>query len=200
MQNAYKELPENYECAYHINAKDTKTGIILNVFSLIIMVISMAICFIPLILNPDTVWEINIYTYLLSLSVTLLCIISYMVLHELVHGFAYKCLTKEKLTFGISWSCAFCGVPNVYVNRKTALISLTAPLITFSVIFIALTILMYFTNTIFYLCASALLSLHLGGCVGDIYMTALFLFKFKQKDLLMRDTGPEQFVYIKKIY
>ncbi|MBR7141282.1 MAG: DUF3267 domain-containing protein [Clostridia bacterium] len=195
MQNSYKELPDGYECIYHINAKDTKIGLIMNVFALVIMVVVMAICVLPLILAPEVDW--GKYD-IVAIIITFLCYFAYIVLHELVHGIAYKSLTKEKLTFGLSWSCAFCGVPNVYVNRKTALISLTAPLIVFTLLFTALTVVLYFVNTFYYLCASLLLSLHLGGCVGDIYMTALFLFKFKQKDLLMRDTGPEQFVYIKK--
>ena len=43
-----------------------------------------------------------------------------------------------------------------------------------------------------------LLGLHLGGCSGDIYFASLLLFKFKSPDTLARDTGPEQFIYVKK--
>ena len=124
--------------------------------------------------------------------------IAYIVLHELVHGIAYKSLTGEKLTFGMSWSCAFCGVPNIYTYRRTALISLTAPLIVFSVIFIAIAAVLYFVSPIYYLIVSFLFGLHLGGCSGDIYVTILFLTKFKDKSTLMKDTGPEQFFYVKE--
>ena len=119
-----------------------------------------------------------------------------MVLHELIHGAAYKKLTGEKLTFGMSWSCAFCGVPNIFTYKRCALISVLAPFVIFSLIFIPLTVALYFVDTHYYLLSALLLGLHLGGCCGDLYVSLLLLFKFKNKKLLMRDTGPEQFFYL----
>jgi hypothetical protein len=41
--------------------------------------------------------------------------------------------------------------------------------------------------------------MHLGGCVGDDYVTLLFLFKFKDKTTLVQDTGPKQTIYVKEV-
>ena len=119
-----------------------------------------------------------------------------IVLHELVHGIAYKTLTGEKLTFGISWSCAYCGVPNIYTYRKTAIISVMAPLVVFSVLFVIALAILYSISPLYYLAVAFVFGMHLGGCSGDIYVLYLLLTKFKNKKTLMRDTGPEQFFYI----
>ena len=120
----------------------------------------------------------------------------YIVLHELVHGIAYKALTGEKLTFGVSWSCAFCGVPHVYTYRKTAVISVISPFAVFTLLFIPIILILYPISPLYYLIAAFLFGMHLGGCSGDLYVFYLLTVKFKSKETLMRDTGPEQFFYV----
>ncbi|MCQ2122483.1 MAG: DUF3267 domain-containing protein, partial [Fibrobacter sp.] len=58
----------------------------------------------------------------------------YIVLHELVHGAVYKLLTGQKLTFGFKASVAYCGVPDIYVYRRTALAALLAPFVVFDIV------------------------------------------------------------------
>ena len=191
-----KELPEEYKEVFHLDARNIKFGIIFNAIALLVTIIVTVIAIALLALGNVS---ISIGANLLVAYIVLMVsMIAYIVLHELVHGIAYKSLTGEKLTFGMSWSCAFCGVPNIYTYRRTALISLTAPLIVFSVIFIALAAVLYFVSPVYYLIVSFLFGLHLGGCSGDIYVTILFLTKFKDKSTLMKDTGPEQFFYVKE--
>ncbi|MBQ7760485.1 MAG: DUF3267 domain-containing protein [Clostridia bacterium] len=199
--NNYKhELPENYEQVYHIDAKDFKIGLILNLGALIIMGISGVLVAITTILsvtfNQTSIDEFAKDWYLF-IVIFIPGIIVYMILHELVHGIAYKSLTKEKLSFGISWSCAYCGVPNIYVYRKASMISLIMPCLVFSILFITLGAIFFFVNPILHVAIGALFSMHIGGCVGDLYMFFLYIFKFKDKETLMKDTGPEQFIYQK---
>ena len=118
----------------------------------------------------------------------------YLVLHELVHGIVYKLMTREKLTFGISFSCAYCGVPDVFVTKKTALSALVAPFAVFTVAF-ALPI--AFVGDYAALFLSFLLVLHFGGCSGDLYDMILLLFVIKG-DVLMKDTGPKQTFYVRR--
>ena len=198
-QNYENELPEGYKQVLHIDAKDAKTGIIMNVVSLLILVIVLAVAYIPLKLNNVDIllnFPAKDSTEF-PIAMLLFCIVlfAYIVMHELVHGIAYKCLTGEKLTFGISWSCAFCGVPHIYSYRKTAIISSAAPLVLFSSIFGAITFLLYFVSPIYYLLSAILFGLHLGGCSGDMYII-LMLLRYSNPKVLMRDTGPEQFIYI----
>ncbi len=86
-------------------------------------------------------------------------------------------------------------MPNVYTYRKTALISVSAPLIVFTLILIPIVAIFYFTNVVYYFIFAFVLGLHLGGCVGDIYVMYLLAIKHKSKKTLMRDTGPEMTIY-----
>lgn len=193
MENYYNELPEGYELKKEIDATDKKTGIIFNVFALIIMaVLIIGLFFIKNI--KIELGEENLGKYYISTVVFLVAMVLYIILHELVHGIAYKALTKQKLTFGITLSCAFCGVPNIYTTRKTSLIALLSPFIVFTIAFGALVILL--PNDITGLYASVLFAIHVGGCIGDLYCTWLLLFKLP-KDTIINDTGPKQTFYSK---
>ena len=191
MPSHYLELPAGYGAAYRINAKDKKTGLILNGIGLVLTVLLV----IPAVLAADLT-RLRLEKLLLYDIVFLAALVAYLVLHELTHGAAYKLLTKEKLTFGFSWSCAFCGVPQCYVSRRTALISLAAPLTVFSLVFLPLAILTYPVSVEAFLLFAFLFAVHIGGCTGDLYMMFLLCFKYKDPALLMRDTGPEQWLYL----
>ena len=198
-QNFERELPSGYKLVKHINAKDVKLGLIFNGVCLLLIAAVLALAWIPLIGRDLSVFlsdEEDLISLLVAWVVLIVVMILYIVLHEMAHGTAYKALTGEKLTFGMSWSCAFCGVPSIYTYRRTAIISLIAPLTVFGVIFLPLTVWLYFVNPIYYLLSAFMLGMHLGGCSGDIYCTLLFLFKYKDKKTLMRDTGPQQYLYV----
>ena len=153
-KNFEKELPEGYKQAMYINAKQAKFGIIFNVIALLVLVAVMVVAIIPLYQSGRftlDILRIELLNYLIAMLVFVVAILSYIVLHELVHGLAYKILTGEKLTFGISWSCAFCGVPHIYTYRKTAVISVSAPLVIFTLILTPITVLLYFVSPLYYL-------------------------------------------------
>lgn len=192
-QTFERAIPEGYTEVYHIDAANKKTGLLLTLGSLLIA--ACLIFFFFLSIDSISIDLRNLMKYNLVFLVVML---AYVILHELTHGAVYKTLTKEKLRFGITWSAAFCGVPDIYTYRDTALKSLGAPLVLFSVILIPLLIWLYRVDAGWYLVAGVIFSLHISGCIGDLYMTALFLTKFKDPATLMRDTGPEQWIYGKK--
>jgi hypothetical protein len=194
-----KEIPEGYERKKYINAKSAKFGIIFNLIAMVILALVMLIAFLPLrgMEFSSMIESIGLTAYMVSMLIFFVGMLGYIVLHELVHGAAYKKLTGEKLTFGMSWSCAFCGVPNIYVYRKASLISSAAPLVVFSIILGALTAILYFVSPWYYILSAFIFGLHLGGCSGDMYVILLLLFKFKDETTLIRDTGPEQSFYVK---
>ncbi len=187
-----RTIPDGYKEAYHIDAANKKTGILFTLGSLIIAAALIFFFFKTL----DNI-TINLGKLMKYNLVLLISMIAYIILHELTHGAVYKILTKEKLRFGITWSAAFCGVPDIYTYRNTALKSLVAPLTLFSVILIPLLVWLYRVDQGWYLVIGIIFSLHFSGCIGDMYMTALFLTKFKDPATLMRDTGPEQWIYTK---
>lgn len=193
MKNKYFEetLPEGYVTAFKVNATNKKTAVLLNIACLVVTAAVIALAYAS-IRPSDFSDNFRLSSYLL-LAAAMLC---YIVFHELVHGLAYKIMTKRKLKFGIALSAAFCGVPDIYVYRRTALISLLAPFTVFTVIFSLSAVLLH--NEWDKLYAMILLGIHLGGCVGDLYDTFLYLFRFRDNSVLMRDTGPEQTFYTKK--
>lgn len=196
MENYYKTLPEGYKEVKVVDAKEKKTSVVFTLCSLLLTALPL----IPVLLTFGglrLLYEQYGRTGMLVADlVFLVSIVLYLVLHELVHGAAYKALTHQKLTFGFTLTVAFCGVPDVYTSRKTALIALLAPFVTFSVILIPLTIWFYSFNRLYYLLSGILFAIHFGGCVGDLYMTYLLLFKFRDPRTLMNDTGPKQTIYI----
>lgn len=198
-KNFEKELPAGYRQSLYINAKAAKFGIIFNLIALVVLVAVIVLAVVSLRLSDRPVPDIMeldplqmLTTYFVFIAVT----IAYVVLHELVHGIAYKALTGEKLTYGMSWRCAFCGVPHIFTYRKTALIAVVAPFAVFTLLFIPILILLYFVSPLYYLVMAVVFGLHLGGCSGDLYVLYLLTAKFKDKKTLMRDTGPEQYFYV----
>ncbi len=182
-------LPEGYREIYHIDATSWKIAILMNLAAFVLMIVSLIVC-IHLI-HPTS------FSFTAGpLLITMAMLFVYMIAHELVHGAAYKLLTGQKLTYGFSGTVAFCGVPEIYVYRRTALISILAPFTVFSIAFIAAMILI---PDVFHkiLCAF-LFSAHFGGCIGDLYDAMLYLFRFRDPDILMRDTGPAQTFYAKE--
>ena len=189
MKNYELKLPDNYREAFVVDATDKKLAVTLNVVNLIIAAAVILISW--LLIRPQNLMEsLSLSDYLIFMG----CLLCYLVLHELVHGAAYKLLTRQKLTFGLTLSVAYCGVPDIYVYRRASMISLLAPFCVFTVVFGVAVFLMPTPQEQF--CAAILLALHWGGCVGDLYDTFLYLTRFRSPLTLMRDTGPKQTFYL----
>lgn len=198
--NFVRELPEGYHLAREIDAiGNKKFAICLNAVGL---VLSVAVGFLayklrfgsaPILTffarDSESLWQAE-----LPVLGFVAAMLLYMALHELTHGLVYKLLTGEKLTFGLSISCAYCGVPHIYVTRKTALLSLLAPFTVFTAVFVTLIVTL---PPLWAFWAVLLFASHFGGCVGDLYDTALLIFTMKG-ELLMNDTGPKQTFYVRE--
>lgn len=196
MNNCYSELPEGYQEVFRVNAADKKTGLILNLVATGIMIVVIALV-IVLGVFLGKGWELTLFGSLWYLVGFIILNVAYVIMHESVHGVVYKVMTKQKLTYGFKLSYAYCGVPNVYVSRKTALCSLCAPLVVFSVLFVALAVVGFFFDPYLYFLFGVLFAIHIGGCAGDMYDIFLYITRFKDKATLMRDTGAEQTFYQK---
>ena len=197
-QNYCRQLPAGYTQAFYLNCKDFKVGLVFTLVSLVVLVAVLALSALPLLLGaqPGYMVEFEGLQALWVMYGFMVLMLVYIVLHELVHGIFYKALTGEKLTFGISWSCAFCGVPNIYTYRRTALLSAAAPLVIFTAIMLPVQIAFFFVHPLFYWMMAFIFGIHLGGCCGDGFLILLLLVRFKDPRTLMRDTGPEQFICV----
>ena len=190
MKHWEKELPAGYREAMTIDAKsDRKLIVKMTLASLAVLVVFLALAIL---------WQgRRLLAEPMPLRLALgfwIAIIAYLVLHELVHGAAYKLLTGQKLTFGITLSVAFCGVPEIYVYRRASLIAVLAPFVVFTALgLVLLAALPGAWEKFFVLC---FLGLHIGGCSGDLYNTWMYLTRFKDPRTLTRDTGPVQTFYV----
>ena len=188
-KNYETELPAGYTAVYTVDAKNKKTAILLNAAALAVSAAVIALA--ALWIRPaDFFGNFSLVKYFLVLAAMLL----YIVLHELTHGAAYKLLTRQKLTFGFTFTVAFCGVPQIWVYRRAAIISLLAPFTVFTVLFGGAAL--FLPDAWDKMYAAVLLGLHVGGCAGDLYDTALYLFRFRDPRTLMQDTGPKQTFYL----
>lgn len=192
MKRFESELPEGYREAYRIDAKNKKTGILLNVIALVLTVGTILILW-PLLNMPDG--EEALLLSPLRFLLFAAALLGYLVLHELTHGAAYKLLTRQKLSFGLTPLCAYCGLPDLYVTRRTALIAVLAPFVLFSLLLGALTAFLPLWVDRFF--AALLFAIHFGGCAGDLLVAALLLFRFRSPATLLRDTGPAQLFYVR---
>ena len=102
-------LPEGYVSRLTVDCQDKKLGILMNLAALAIMAV-LCVVFWRLI-QPWDAFLAAPLTSLLKTAVFMVAVSAYIVLHELLHGAAYKLLTGRKLTFGLTWSAAYCGVP-----------------------------------------------------------------------------------------
>ena len=211
--NFERSLPDGYKQVLHLSAKDVKVGILMNLGALVVTALAYLVLILPasaLLLPRISATDGDVaFAFVSGILIGAVAFLPFVVLHELIHGWAYKKKTGERLTFGISWSCAYCGVPNIYTYRATALYSLLAPMTLISA-FTLLGGLVCATVSLCLPAASAaqgvlvllvgafisVFACHLGGCVGDGYMALLFATKLRDPRTLMRDTGPEQFAYI----
>lgn len=196
MKTFEKTLPENYVLIKTVDCKNKKAGIALNAVALVISLLTLVIGFLTLKPSFSSIiaeFKTRYLIVALELFGLIIANVLYVVLHELTHGLAYKLLTRQKLKFGFSLSVAYCGVPDIYVYRIVALIALLAPFIVFSIGLGLLTV--FLPGVLLKSCGIVLLAVHLGGCVGDLYETFLYIFKFRNPKILMRDFGAMQEFY-----
>lgn len=198
MKHFEEKLPENYRLVKTVDATKAPFAVVFNLLSLVMMVGSFAVLYFAFGTDVSLIKEqfltLPDFTKILALLLLVVGFIVYIVLHELVHGVVYKAFTKRKLTFGVTMTCAYCGVPDVFVYRTASLCALLAPFVIFSIAFIVP--MFFLQNTVWFLLLAALFAMHFGGCVGDLYITVLYVFKFRDGKTLMRDTGPVQTFYL----
>lgn len=194
LENYYKELPQGFTESYCINAKKLSVGIILNVIAGIIAVaLIVALYLAKFGLNVHQLYAEEPTTLFIAALTFCASMIAYLVVHELTHGAAYKLLTKQKLRFGMTLTVAYCGLKEGYVNKGTSLIATLAPFVLHSIWMIVAICLL--PAGVWVLVLITLFAFHFGGCIGDLWVTCILLFKYHGKQVLVSDDGPCQRFY-----
>ncbi len=184
-------LPEGYREAFIIDAKDKGTIVKLNIAGIVVFIV----IFLPLLFYCFSLD----HPFLIGLGPLIGLIViytAYVFAHELTHGAAYWLLTRQRLTFGLGNSIAYCGLPNAYVYRKPALIATLAPFVVFTVVFSVALVLS--ASPSWKIVWSFILSAHIAGCIGDLWVAYILAVRYRgRNDLLVRDSGPTQYFYVK---
>lgn len=195
MKNYELKLPDNYKLVKTIDAKNQKTALIMNILSVVIAIIIFIIgLLIYYCFNEDSPTEFNEKAFIVLLLYFVGFIIC-VIVHELIHGLFYKIFTKQKLTFGISLTAAFCGVPNIYIKKKATIITCIAPAVIISLLLLIPLLLV--SDLLYFIFILLLFASHLGGCIGDFYVVILLVFKYPHKEILINDIGIKQIIYTK---
>jgi hypothetical protein len=181
------DLPEGYRLVKKLDINNKKLNAIISIGS-ILLAAAVLIPLVVILINRYQ--EIDIYSGWMLL---IMCI--YFILHELTHSIVYYTLTRQKLAFGISLNSLYCGLPNVYTYRETSLLSMLAPFVLFTIIYLAAIFAIPDPNWKLTLVFD--FGIHIGGCIGDLYGASLFFFKYKDPSVLLKDTGPVQEYYAK---
>ena len=189
-RNYERSLPGGYRLVKKMDAADFGFGLILTLGSLLLFALCAGVIALPLSFDSRGLLSLEVERMMLIVTIYLVITLIYMVLHELTHGVAYKSMTGEKLTFGIKWNCAYCGVPNILTYRKTSLVALYAPFVVFNIVFIPALVWAWFFGIEAYIIVGLLLATHISGCIGDLYMGHVLLTKYKENTTLLNDTGP----------
>lgn len=185
-----KSLPNGYRMVKKMDAADIGFGLLLTLGSLLLFAVCLMAVALPFALTKGRIDEIDFDRTTVLLIWYLVGTAVYTVLHELTHGVAYKALTGQKLSFGIKWNCAYCGVPNIFTYRRTSLIALYAPFTVYTVIMLPALVWAWFANIEAYFVISLIFATHISGCIGDLYMGHILLTKYKSPLTLINDTGP----------
>ncbi|MDT8336591.1 MAG: DUF3267 domain-containing protein [Candidatus Izemoplasmatales bacterium] len=194
MTKSYNYLPENYVEDFQIDLlKDKKKLLLINVLSLVLL-IPVALAYYLIINFTDKTLEItveNLPTWKLMISIVSMLV--YIIVHELIHAIFFKLGTKGKVKFGFHGIMASASVPGVYFYKKPYLLAGLAPAAIMSVVLI---IPMFFFNDYDLFLLFLLFSVHFSGCVGDFYI-AIKLLKYPE-DTLVEDTGTGMKFFVKK--
>lgn len=194
LANYYKDLPQGFKEDYRIDAKKPSVIVLLNVFMfLLLAIVGVATYLLRFGIRPLYEEEIDSAIIAIALVIIILGYFAYLVIHELTHGISYKLLTKQKLKFGLTLYVAYCGLREGYVNKKTALISVLAPFVVHSVWMLLAIFLI--SEPLISLAFLVLFALHFGGCVGDLWVALILIFRYRSKAVLMNDNGPCQVFY-----
>lgn len=189
-RNYERSLPGGYRLVKKMDAADFGFGLLLTFGSLVLFALCAGLVALPLVFDQKGLLSIDVDRWIFIMVIYLVITLVYMILHELTHGVAYKSMTGERLTFGIKWNCAYCGVPNILTYRKTSLVALYAPFTVFNIIFIPALVWAWFFSVEAYVIIGLVLATHISGCIGDLYMGHILLTKYKDKTTLLNDTGP----------
>jgi len=186
------KLPNKYVLDYELDIiKDKKLLIKLNIYSFVLFALVMSIYLLIIKFTDKSLSLQELGNASLKMLIFILLSILYIFAHEIVHAIVYKFYTKEKVKFGFHGMAASASVPGVYFYKKPYLTIGLAPFIVFTILFI---VPIFFLNGVDLLLLFLLIGTHIGGCIGDFFVSFKLL-KYPDNTLI-EDMGPSMRFYV----
>lgn len=137
-------LPPNYRLAAAISMKDKGLLIKLNIAGFFLLILfgwlfsAAAFWLRPDIAATSLILDLGGAGGLRTILVVLVITFVAIVLHEGIHGLAFRVFGKVRPTFGFRWVYAFAAAPGNFIPRDRYLPVALAPLVVLSILGVAL--------------------------------------------------------------
>ena len=181
---SFSKLPDGFVEIYSIDLKkNKKAALLVNALAIII---GVALAIIGHFIVPITTlfsMDSGITMYMLRDLVLVISLISYIILHELVHGIAMKICGTKKVKYGFTGLYAFAG-SNDYYDKISYIFITLAPIVVWGIILAVINI--FVPAEWFWIVYFIQLS-NLSGAAGDLYVTVKF--SKMPRDILIFDYG-----------
>ena len=189
----FENLPDDYREIYSIDLqKDKKMSLIVNGLAIVIA----ALLAIPMnfVVPFYTMFNLENGTkdMLIKYGVLIALIITYMILHEIVHGIAMRICGTKKVKYGFTGLYAFAGSKDFYDIKSYIFIAL-APVVLWGVI---LGVVNLFVPIGWFWVVYLIQIVNLSGAAGDLFVTIKF--SRLPKDILVQDYGVGMKVFSKE--
>ena len=189
----FENLPDDYREIYSIDLqKDKKMSLIVNGLAIVIA----ALLAIPMnfVVPFYTMFNLENGTkdMLIKYGVLIALMITYMILHEIVHGIAMRICGTKKVEYGFTGLYAFAGSKDFYDIKSYIFIAL-APVVLWGVI---LGVVNLFVPIGWFWVVYLIQIVNLSGAAGDLFVTIKF--SRLPKDILVQDYGVGMKVFSKE--
>ena len=189
----FENLPDDYREIYSIDLqKDKKMSVIVNGLAIVIA----ALLAIPMnfVVPFYTMFNLENGTkdMLIKYGVLIALMITYIILHEIVHGIAMRICGTKKVKYGFTGLYAFAGSKDFYDIKSYIFIAL-APVVLWGVI---LGVVNLFVPIGWFWVVYLIQIVNLSGAAGDLFVTIKF--SRLPKDILVQDYGVGMKVFSKE--
>ena len=179
------DLPDSYRLHSRLDLKDDKRAATTIKVAFALTVAAM----IALALVLDLPFQSTLSTGV-SVSITVVACLAYMVVHELTHAVVLWWLTRERPTVGVRFPYLITG-SQAFLTRGRAVVVALTPLVLYTLVLLDL---FRSLPSEFFLTVYVVLVLNVAGSAGDVLQARAF-FRLPP-EALIRDDGEETSVFL----
>jgi hypothetical protein len=185
LTSSTKTLPQGYAQSGVIDLKKNKRlAIVLNIVALLVTILSFYLLTRFAILARPDMLNLSGSITVSALVILVVVVVTFLTIHELIHGFFFWVFTRSKPVFALRLFYAYAGAPNWYIPVRQYAVITIAPLAIISAVGLLLIVL---APKSWILVVAFVVALNTGGAVGDLYVFIRLL--GMSPNCLANDTG-----------